>query len=194
VWAEFYGLAVTERRRKKRRDDWSMDNRTSAPQPTIEELLGVAMELEEHSRRFYDGLAERFAHVPEVAAFWRQFAAAEAGHKKALENLRASLHRLKVTKPVDPAMLAAGRKLLAVSAEQLLEPVTNLDEAYELANELEASETNRIFEFLIRELAGQPSVLEFMSTNLREHVERLWNAFPAPYRSREDRQRVTTGR
>ena len=41
-----------------------------------------------------------------------------------------------------------------------------------------------------RELAGDPHVLEFLSGNLQEHVERIWNEFPSPYTNREDRRRV----
>ena len=167
-----------------------MNDESTVPQPTVEQLLHVAMKLEEYARLVYDGLAERFSHVPEVARFWRQYAAAEANHKKALEDLRASLSADRAQRAVDAKLLQSGRRLLAVSVEQLLEPVEDLDSAYELANELEASETNRIFEFLMRELIDQPHALDFLSADLETHVEHLWREFPKPYRTREERQQV----
>jgi rubrerythrin len=167
-----------------------MDGKIATQEPTVERLLEVAVELEEHARQVYDGLAERFAHVPEVAKFWRQYAAAEANHRKALEQLRASLPRGKAGQLVDASLLQSGQRLLAVSVEELLKPITDLDDAYELANELEASETNKVFEFLVRELASDPRVLEFLSADLQEHVEHIWKEFPSPYTNRENRRRV----
>ena len=87
-----------------------MNNGSAAPQPTVEQLLNVAMKLEEYARRVYDGLAERFSHVPEVARFWRQYAAAEARHRKALEDLRASLSADRAQRAVDAELLQSGHE------------------------------------------------------------------------------------
>ena len=46
-------------------------------QATIEHMLNVAIQLEAAAQRFYEGLAERFSHCPEVAEFWRAMAADE---------------------------------------------------------------------------------------------------------------------
>ncbi len=151
---------------------------------TVESLLAVAVQLEVAARRFYEGLAERFASWPAVAKFWRVMAADEACHENRLVEWRASLNAERLSQRADARMLQAGRLLLGTSVDELLAEVRNLDDAYETAHDLENSEINAIFRFFMQEFAQDPRVIAILTQDLDVHTERLMTEFPASYATR----------
>jgi rubrerythrin len=159
-------------------------------QATIESLLAVAIQLEAAARRFYERLAERFSHCPEVAQFWRVMAADEACHENRLTDWRASTSPDRLSQPADARMLQMGRRLLGTSVDELLGDVQNLDDAYETAHDLESSEINAIFQFFIKEFSQDPRVIAVLMQDLDEHAERLMTEFPAQYATRAARADV----
>ena len=163
-------------------------------QATIGTLLKVAVGLEDAARRFYEGLAERFSHCPEVAEFWRLMAADEICHKDRLTEWAASLDHTRLSQSVDAQMLLMAEKLLGTSVDDLLDQTSNLDDAYETAHDLESSETNVIFRFFIQEFAGDRRVTAALRHDLDEHVERLMTEFPAAYAIRAARIGVLAAR
>jgi rubrerythrin len=159
-------------------------------QVTIEHLLNVAIRLEAAARQFYEGLAARFAHCPDVAEFWRVMAADEASHENRLAEWGASMSAERLSQPADARMLQMGRKLLGTSIEELLGEVRNLDDAYETAHDLESSEINAIFRFFIGEFSQDPRVIAVLMQDLDQHAERLMTEFPARYATRAKRADV----
>jgi rubrerythrin len=159
-------------------------------QATIESLLAVAVRLEAGAQRFYQGLAERFSHCPEVAEFWQVMAADEACHENRLIQWGASMSAERLAQSADAQMLRMGRKLLGTSVEELLGEVRNLDDAYETAHDLESSETNTIFRFFITEFSQDARLLAVLMQDLDEHAERLMTGFPARYTTRAGRAAV----
>jgi len=156
-------------------------------QATIGDLLAVGVQLEAAAQRFYEGLVEMFRHAPEVADFWRHFAADEMLHGKQLTELHASTSETRLSEPTDAMMLEAGRKLLVLSPEDRLREVRNLDDAYEIAHDLETSETNTIFRFFITEFSQDRCIITAMLRHLDGHVERLITGLPAHYATRAGR-------
>ena len=154
---------------------------------TIEKLLNVAIRLEAAAGYFYEGLADGFSHCPEVAEFWRVMAAEEACHENRLVEWRASLSVARLSQPADARMLQMGENLLGVSVEELLGGVRNLDDAYEMAHDLESSETNTIFRFFITEFSQDQRVIAVLRQDLDEHMERLASGFPSRYATRAAR-------
>jgi len=159
-------------------------------QATTESLLAVAIRLEASARRFYEGLAERFAHCPEVAEFWQVMAADEACHEDRLTQWGTSMSAERLSRPVDAGMLQMGRRRLGTSVEELLGDVRNLDDAYETAHDLESSEINTIFRFFITEFSRDARLIDILRQDLDGHVERLIAGFPARYATRAQRAAV----
>jgi rubrerythrin len=156
-------------------------------QATIGDLLAVGVHLEAAAQCFYQGLAEMFRHAPEVADFWRRFAEDEALHGKRLIELRASMSDTRLSEPTDAMMLEAGRKLLIPPLEDRLREVRSLDDAYEMAHDLETSETNTIFRFFITEFSQDRRIITAIMHHLDGHVERLMAGLPAQYATRAGR-------
>jgi rubrerythrin len=157
---------------------------------TVAELFVVAVQLETAAQHFYEGLAEMFGHRPEVARFWRLFAADEVVHGKRLAELEASADARKLSQQADARLLGAGRKLLATPVADLLGRVQNLDDAYQIAHDLESSETNTIFRFLIGEFSQDKRVVANVMRDLDEHLERLMTGLPAPYATQAARAAI----
>jgi rubrerythrin len=163
---------------------------TDTAKATIGTLLKMAIQLEAAAERFYEGLAERFSHCPEVAEFWRVMSAEEACHKNRLTEWGALLDAKRLSQPIDPKMLRASEKLLATNVEELLDEAGNLDDAYQTAHDLESSEMNAIFRFFIKEFAQDRRVVAALRHDLDEHAERLMAGFPIAYSTQEARARV----
>jgi rubrerythrin len=157
---------------------------------TIGHLLELSIALEQTAEMFYRGLAARFAHAPEAAAFWENYADEEAGHAHWLENLRAQLDESKLRQPANPALLDAARRLVSTMPEEALKGITNLEEAYQTAIEMENSETNTIFEMLITDYTITNRSRDFLRAQLHTHADKVTREFPSAFQSRMNRMEV----
>jgi len=112
-----------------------------------------------------------------------------------LRELKQRLSQTELQQPareLDGLVLLSAAKLMDASAENLLNQIADLDQAYELANELEHGETNILFEFLMEHFAGRETN-EFLRQQLQQHVTRLITAFPEPYSTPDMRRGVRAG-
>lgn len=156
---------------------------------TVADLFELAIWSEEVSAQLYHGFEAKFAGQPDVARFWARYAAEEAGHAQWLKDCRRTSSPEQLAAPANAEILQAAHWIRRFSLEKALAQVRNLQDAYELAHDLEHSETNLVFEFLIANYAG-PKGLAFLRTQLSQHVDRLTNEFPARFGSPSLRKTV----
>jgi rubrerythrin len=133
-----------------------------------------------------------FGNHPEVASFWRHYADEENGHASYLERVREGVGEGRLMQRANEDILQKVRECLEQASPARLAGIKTLEDAHQLATELENSETNAIFEFIVLnfstdELAKSHS---FLRTQLNTHIARLENDFPNPYRSKAARQNV----
>ncbi len=157
---------------------------------TTAELFKLAVAAEEAAEELYLGLKAKFAHQPDIADFWREYAKEEVGHACWLEAVRDKSSPEQLLAPADPSVLNDARKLLLFSPQHALEEISNLEDAYQLANELENSEINIVFEFIITHFSSDESSGSFLRDQLRDHIARLVTEFPARFTSAASRQAV----
>jgi rubrerythrin len=150
-------------------------------QATIADLFELAIELEDSAQKLYTELATKFAHHQEVADFWKQYAVEEAGHARWLERVRDKLNSEELSAPADPSMLKAAHGILKSSVEKQLAEIKDLRGAYQLASELENSETNAIFEFLVGNFAADEQTRNFLRSHLKDHIGKLMLWFPTQF-------------
>lgn len=148
---------------------------------TVDELFDLAIAAEKAAEELYRRLGARFAHHPDVADFWQKYAAEENGHAAWLQRIRDNLSAEQLAASADPRVLTAAHKALETSIETRLMGIGNLEDAYQLANELENSETNAVFEFLINDYAVAVQAQSFLRAQLKGHIGRLTNDFPARF-------------
>ena len=80
-------------------------------------------------------------------------------------------------------MLRDARKVLQFSVENRLKKIRDLEDAYQLVNELENSETNAICEFLITNFSSNEETQSFLRSQLKDHIAKLTIGFPAEFQS-----------
>ena len=157
---------------------------------TVSELFEYAIALEKAAEALYLELEKMFSHYVEVASFWHSYANEENGHASYLESIKTNVAKNRLSSPSDEAMLKKVLYCLEQASPARLVNIKTLDDAYKLAVELENSETNAIFEFMIvnfstDELAKSHT---FLRTQLSTHIARLENDFP--YKGRIARQGI----
>ncbi|MFN2283614.1 MAG: hypothetical protein ACK2UQ_04275, partial [Anaerolineae bacterium] len=129
----------------------------------------------------------------DVAEFWQRYVTDEIAHARWLARVQGNLSVEQLADRADPAMLENARHAANVSVEALLDDVHTLEDAYELVNDLENSEINAVFEFLISSFPTDPDVLTFLRTQLMDHINRLLTAFPERFRVPEARLAAVAG-
>src|SRR5512139_3151607 len=136
-------------------------------------LFEYAIAAEHYARELYSEFARLFATESRVAAFWQRYAAEEMGHARWLEQVLKKLPPETCDAPADFEKLEAARHVIKAPLANALAKVETLDDAYQLAHEMESSEMNTIFEFLLFTFADDPQSTQFARDQLHEHVARL---------------------
>jgi rubrerythrin len=157
---------------------------------TVAELLELAIAAEKAAEKLYHALETRFAHHEDVAAFWRTYASEEAMHAEWLGKLRDSLAPDQLAAPADPGMLKEAHRALQVPVKRRLENVHNLEDAYQLVNDLENSETNAVFDFLITNFAEDTKTQAFLRSQLKDHIGKLAIDFPVQFKLASVRRQI----
>jgi len=164
----------------------------NADAETVEKLFDLAIALEESVETLYNRLAEMFSEHPEVARFWKHYADEERGHASYLKRIKAGVDAERLSAPADRLLMEKARYCLDSAYPQDLHNIATLDDAYQLAVELENSETNTIFEFMIVNFSTEELAQShrFLRTQLSTHIARLQDEFPAQYRHQIARLKV----
>jgi hypothetical protein len=157
---------------------------------TVDELFDMAIKAEEIAEELYRHFQASFASQPDAARFWRAYAAAEVGHALVLKRIREGLSPEHLAAPADAETAAAAQRLLKFPVEKALQEVETLEDAYQLANEIESGETNVVFEFLIVHFASDAQAQALIRSQLRDHVAKISTGFPARFTSSASRLSV----
>jgi rubrerythrin len=151
---------------------------------TIDELFDVAIEAERTAARLYRALAGLFKEQPSVAAFWARYAAAEDQHAAWLIKTREGLSDARRRAPADPEIVENLDRVQRLRVDDLIAEMRTLDDAYQLASDLENSETNAIFGFIVDNFAEDADTQAFLQEQLRDHVRGLMFSFPKEFGTR----------
>ncbi len=158
---------------------------------TIGELFEYAIALEWAAETLYRQLEKMFVHYPEVALFWKHYADEEHGHATYLGRMKARMDANRLSQQADVTILQKVQPCLEKASPTRWANVQTLEDAYQLATELESSEINTIFEFMIENFStNELAQSDLLRTQLSSHIARLDRGFPAPYKSRDARQNV----
>ncbi len=160
---------------------------------TVSKLFDYAIELEKAAETLYRQMGKMFAHNHDVATFWEHYADEERGHAAYLERTKEGVDIERLSMPADGQMIKDVQKCLGAASQKRLDSVQNLEDAYQLATELENSETNAIFEFMITNFSTDELVKshKFLRTQLSSHIARLETELPSQYGSSVARQKLT---
>jgi hypothetical protein len=142
-------------------------------QQTVREILELAIQIEEGAASLYSSLAKRFAHVAGMPAFWHGLCTDELEHAELLLSVFKSLPRDTLNSMAQPGICESINANIDLLGNDLLEPVRNLDDAYELAHFLEFSEINAVFKYLSTQYIPGESRAELISSQIDVHQKKL---------------------
>ncbi len=161
----------------------------SKTENTIGKLFVLAIELEYKTADIYEKFAKLFPHVPGLPAFWQGLRDDEIQHVITLQNVSTSLtpEQLLVCPPKE--MWDSALKSQQIISKDLIGAITNLNDAYELAHELEFFEANTIFNFLTSKIihSGKPEEIDYLA--IVKHQQKLMN-FCYSFGNREWRKEI----
>jgi rubrerythrin len=140
---------------------------------TLEALLTTLIQAEATAQNLYLRLMEAFAHEPDAAQVWWKMGADEAAHIRLLEQVRDALSPEQLQSPADPLIVEKAQAVSGLSYERILSRIETLEDAYQETHNLENSEINAVFEFVLTEYFPKPLRVEFVHNMLREHIGRL---------------------
>jgi rubrerythrin len=149
---------------------------------TVAQAFEIAIAAERAAERLFQGLEAKFAHHEDVAAFWKQYAYEEAKHAEWLEGLQARLTPERLSERVDDHVVKLLQAVMELSVEKALSGVKNLEDAYQLVNDIETGETNSIFQFLLNTFEADEQIRDFLRMQLSKHIGKLSVDLPAQYR------------
>jgi rubrerythrin len=157
---------------------------------TVVELFELAIASEWAAEELYLGFKTRFARHQDAADFWGHYAREEVGHARWLERIRDDSRPERLSALADPFILTSARSFLQFSPQHTLEEVKDLEDAFQAANDLENSEINVVFEFIIANFSSADEGRSFLRSQLREHIAILMVEFPARFSHPASRQAV----
>ena len=157
---------------------------------TVQEAFEIAIAAERAAASLFHGLDAKFADHENVAVVWQHYAQDEDQHAERLISIRSKVTTDQLAQQVDADTIALLQAVNEISVEKALRGVKDLEDAYQLVNEIESGETNAVFRFLLDNFEPDPQMRDFLRAQLNLHVARLENELPPSYRSRSARQAV----
>jgi len=139
---------------------------------TIEEVFKLSASAEEEASKFYAMLAESFSERQDVAQFFMDMSREELGHLKWIRQMHKKIapEKLKELAPNRAAELI--NTFLKFKAEDAINEIRSLDDAYKLSVKLEFSETGKLHELII-DLFEDSEKKKGLMKLLNEHFEKI---------------------
>ncbi len=161
----------------------------SKSENTIERLFELAIEFEYKTADVYKRFAKLFPHVPRLPAFWQGLHDDEIQHVITLQNVREllTLEQRLACPPTE--IWESVVKIQRIITRDLFRSIKNLNDAYELAHELEFIEANTLFSFLTSKIifSGNPAEIDYLA--IVKHQKKLMD-FCHSFGDREWREEI----
>lgn len=157
---------------------------------TVSDLFDLACQTERAAAEFYRGLSGLFSYLPEVRKFWETMMKDELSHARQLTEIRNLLTGQQLKSPADPAVMdKLAEEVSTFSPKFDLNEIESLDDAYEIAYDLEYSEVNAVFKAIVSEYVPSGERVRFVLQQNMEHVSRL-EAFSKSVAGPDERQSI----
>jgi hypothetical protein len=140
---------------------------------TTAQLFDLAIDIERKAAALYAEMEAKFKHVALVADFWRRMHNDEIEHEAILTDARDRLPAEVLAQQPGvgfAVQVADARRWIDRIA---VDHITTLDDAYELAHELEFSEVNAIFKVLAMAVVPAETQRRFVVDHIERHQSSL---------------------
>ncbi|MGB8983599.1 MAG: ferritin family protein [Anaerolineales bacterium] len=148
---------------------------------TVAQTFEMAIAAEQAAQRLFQGLEAKFAHCPDVAALWKQYAYEESKHAEWLEGLKSRVPAEQLSGLVDDQTVRLLQAVTEICVEKALQGVKNLQDACQLVHDIESGETNAVFQFLLNNFEADERMRDFLRMQLNKHISKLSDELPTQY-------------
>jgi rubrerythrin len=160
---------------------------------SFEAIFDSAISFECKAAEVYEEFSKLFAHIQEISSFWREFVKDEIQHADTLQNICNSLTSEEFLSPCNEEISRKIDITHRMLNEVSIASIVNLDDAYELAHELEFSEVNAIFTLLTTKFFSSEECQEFIVSQITKHQQKLID-FTRNFGDRDWRKEITVKR
>lgn len=151
------------------------------PSLTMAQAFDAAIAAEHAAEQLFRGLQAKFAAQPDLVDFWGHYAEEEVHHAAYLSRLLARQSPQDLARPADQEATALIEAVSKLHITKVLSEIHNLEEAYQVVNDLESGETNAIFLFILNNFETDSSMAKFLRAQLSAHVSQLSLDLPPQY-------------
>lgn len=149
-----------------------------------------ALEIEQKSADIYAELSKLFSHVPEVSVIWDALAKEEEQHRDTLREIYNSLTNEQLFSFLNEDIMQKVHEIRNILNQDLISPIKNLNDAYELAHQLEYFEVEALFRFLANKVITSEERKNFILSEINDHQQKLM-VFSNKFGDATSRRRVT---
>ena len=136
-------------------------------------LFDLAINWETQARDLYANYANLFKHEPKISAFWIQLSKDESLHIDVLKDILNKISTEKRLMEVGNEPWNSITRVEGLIKEASTRKVLTLDDAYELAHQLEMSEVNTLFKMLVNDYLPDEEGHKFILSDVIKHIEKL---------------------
>ena len=144
-----------------------------AKKDTNADMFELAIQIERYQCTLNHRFAELFLYPPDVVEFWKGMEKDEQYHARTLESIRGSIHPEQLLAPADPLFLRKTEGVLNIPVEERMNRIDTLNDGYDLSHEMENSEFNIVFEFLVKKFGSSEETKKFALAEIDKHLQKL---------------------
>jgi rubrerythrin len=142
------------------------------PEKTLQVMFELAINWETQARDLYVNFTGLFRDEPKVSAFWRQLSQDESDHIYVLKNILNKIPAEKLLAELNNEQWNAVIRVEGLMKEASTRKVKTLNDAYEVAHELETSEINTLFKMVVNDCLPDDKGHAFIA-DVTEHIAKL---------------------
>ncbi len=159
------------------------------PNTSFDEIFQSAIEIEKKAGKIYERFAELFSNFPKTVGFWKGMNQDELDHAKWLSEIKESLSEEELSSYPDYDFILKVHSIKKSLEEYSKKKIENLDDAYELANDIESSEINNLFRLLAHKFISSEEKRRFILSEINEHQLKIMD-FPKNFGDRILREEI----
>jgi rubrerythrin len=159
------------------------------PDISFDKIFQSAIEIEKAAALLYERYAELFSDFPKIADFWKRMREDELDHAKWLSEIKESLPEEVLSSSPDYDIILKVHNINRSLDEYSAKKIENLDDAYELANDIESSEVNNLFSLLAHKFISSEERKKFLLSEINEHQQKIMD-FPKNFGDRILRREI----
>jgi rubrerythrin len=143
----------------------------------FDEIFQSVIEIEKMAAEIYEEFAKLFSDFPKIADFWKGMNRDEIDHAKWLIEMKESLPEEVLSSSPDYDLILKVHSIKKSLGEYSEKKINSLDDAYELANDIESSEVNNLFRLFTHKFISSEDKKNFILSEINDHQLKTMN-FP----------------